>query len=255
MTSLSLGLGLPDIVGRGATAWSPLDLGSALLEWWSPDVGITQSGGGSVSAWAGVKNGYTVSQQLGSARPQFSADGFNGRSCVVFDGLADCLFNVSAAGWFPTGSEPMELHGVVQQDAVAASDTAPRCAVALGNSSFNTDMRGRRVVSSGVNRFAGVVGSDPVGVSRRVDTVDLSGRHAFSVVADSSEMSSIVDNESPETAAVVKNVAAEQFAIGSLPNGTAQFWLGRIRHVIVTGSLSADQRSLLTSFLLAERAA
>jgi hypothetical protein len=239
-------------VGGLALPWSPLNLGSALLAWWSADYGLTLSGS-AVSAWADRKHGYTLTQSSPAARPIFSATGFGGAACLIHDGIDDCLYNLAATGWFPTGSAGLEMHGVGQQDAPAVSDTALRCFVALGNSSFNTDMRQRRQEVSGVNRYQITLGNGAGGASLRYDAVDFSSRHLSWQRAESGQVLYSIDGNAPASAVNAKSVTAEQFAIGSLPNGSSQYWLGRVRHVILTNLLTTDQAAQLTTYLMQER--
>jgi len=145
------------------------------------------------------------------------------------------------------------MYGVCQQDAPAVSDTALRCFAAIGNSSFATDMRQRRQEAFGVNRYNTTVGNGGTGTSLRYDAVDFSSRHMMWLRAESDRVLYSIDGNEPASAVNAKSVTAEQFAIGSLPNGTTQYWLGRVRHVVVTDLLTTEQAAQLTAYLMAER--
>lgn len=237
---------------HAAVRWNPLLLGSALLAWWSADHGLTLSGS-AVSAWADRKHGYTLTQSSPAARPIFSATGFGGAACLVHDGIDDCVYSLAATGWAPTGNTGMEMWGVGQQDAPIVSDTALRCFAALGNSAFNTDMRQRRQEQSGANRYQATVGAGGSAGTGSVSGTNFSSRHAMRLRVEPTRFQMSLDGSALNTINNAKDITATQFGIGSLPNGTAQFWLGRVRHVILTDLLTTDQAAQLTTFLMQER--
>lgn len=240
-------------VGGLALPQNPLQLGDAVREWWTADAGVTLVSS-FASAWRGQKNGFTVTQATPSARPAWSASGFGGKAaCFILDGLDDCFFNLAASGWFPTGSAGCEVFCVTQQDAPAVTDTALRCAVSMGNSAFNSDMRQRRQETSGANRYQVTVGTGGGAGTGSVPGVQFSSRHLIRLRAESAQFLQSIDNGPLYAVANAKNITATQFGIGALPDGTAQFWLGRIRHVVVTDLLGGNAATALSFYLMNER--
>ena len=240
-------------VGSPVAGWSPIALGASLFEWWSADGGITQSSG-MVSAWQGRKAGRTLTQSTSSARPVWSATSFGGSAGLFFDGNDDSLFSMDAAGWFPTGSSPLEMWAVVQQDAPTGSDTAIRCAASIGNNSLNTDLRMRRQEQTGANRYQATVGTGSAFSTASVSGVAFSSRHVLRLAASATSYQLVLDTSPVVTTSAAKAVDAARVAIGATPPGNSQYWRGIIRHVLVTAPLTSDQAARLGAYLLKERA-
>ncbi|MDQ5978556.1 MAG: hypothetical protein QG602_1530 [Verrucomicrobiota bacterium] len=253
MSGLRFGLSL-SMQGRGraGVAWMPLNLGAALLAWWCADRSdlITLSGN-QVTSWKDAKNAYDAVQAVSAARPTWSATGFNGAPGLTLDGIDDCLGMASQP--FPSGSDPVEIWGVVQQDALPA-DTGVRHLISYGGGAATTRRTLSRVVSGGVNRGAAQIGNGTANPSPANTTIDLSSRHLARSIVTSTTASVSVDASALTSLSVVPATGAARLRIGASDGAApSAFWSGKIRDVVITSALSTDEATQLQSYLLARR--
>lgn len=241
------GYGLTPSVG-----WEtiPLLLGPSLLAWWTADRSdLLTLSGSAVISWQDVIANLELTQSTSDSRPLWSVDGFNGSPQILFDGVNDFL-NFNLSGQFPTGGNGSEIWAIVDQTDPASS-VVIRTVAAYGNATLNGDRRVRRNVISGVNRANAAVSS----VFN--DThVDLSGRHLMRGVFGPVETTGTgiqVDDAALVFGSVAPTTVGTQFTIGSIPNGTTQYWKGGVRDVLVTLPLTPNQSSLLTDWGLSRR--
>lgn len=228
--------------------WWPLSLGSALVAWWDAQYGVSLSGS-QVTAWADRKIGYSAVQGVSAARPIFSATSFGGAPGLTYDGVDDELTCTDAGllAALPDGAEAGELWAVVQQDA-AAADTTTRYALAYGNGSNFARRLGRAVIS-GVVRGQLLVGNGSAPSARTIDTVDFTSRHAVRGVVGATASQGFVDGSPSSAMSLVPATVASRLRLGAGDAASAgNFWQGRIRHLVVTAALSAEQTALLQTW-------
>ncbi len=77
----------------------------ALVELWTADYGLTYGVPPTVTAWAGRKNGLTLSQATASRMPLSVADArFKSGVALQFDGVDDYLAETGGTIWVPNGT-------------------------------------------------------------------------------------------------------------------------------------------------------
>jgi hypothetical protein len=244
---MELGLSLSlSRLGGIPSSFSPLDLGVDLLGWWD----ASTLADGAVASWADVVAGYTVTQATSGARPVKSATSFGGAPGVTFDGIDDRLTLESVP--FPINADPCEIWVVTQQNALAA-DTGARTAFSYG-AAGGTTRAVSRVVDGGVNRGRSSAG-DGGFISVVEPTVDFSGRCVLRGIVTGTQLNTQVNNALAAPANVTPTTANTRVRMGSSSTTTAStFWHGIHRHVIVvSGSLTADQKTQLQTWAMAQR--
>ncbi|HYG26010.1 MAG TPA: hypothetical protein VD906_03815 [Caulobacteraceae bacterium] len=226
-----------------SASFSPLDLGSKLKAWWAPLEGANHTLNGSgVASWTDEVGGYVVSQATASSQPTYSAAGFNGGACAMFDGSNDYLALTPVPGGIPTGSAPSEIWTSCSQDAPAA-DTTGRFLVSYGDTGFSTQRRLIRAVTAGVNQC--LLAEDSVASAPG----DFSGAHVVRGVFSASAYVEM-DGVAGATAAQSLNTGAVRIVFGrSSTLGGTPAWQGAIREVAITDLLTAPQAALLNAYL------
>lgn len=133
---MGLSLGLRPGLGAGlGSGFNPLSLGEALHDLWDVErPGTVSLSSSTVTEWRSVKQGLAAVQAVGASRPIWSADGLNGRPCLMFDGADDELV-FGGVGTFPVAGAPGEIWMLVRQEAGVA-DTSSRYAFAYGGASY-----------------------------------------------------------------------------------------------------------------------
>lgn len=250
-----LALGAP-LGGAKAAAYNPIAaLGSSLLGYWDADSrywgtkgGITQSGG-VVSAWTDAVAGDAAAQGTGSAQPAFNATGFSGGPCLTFDGIDDCLTMASQP--FTSGSTPIEIWGLISQDA-PTTDATTRFHISMGDNNANYVRAGRTVTASINRMFSQISG---VSLGNLVGTTqDYSGHHVMRLIAGSSAQSQSSDGVTDGASAVTPSTGPTRTRIGAFSNTSASnFHWGAIVAILVTQPLTAPQAAGLATFLAARK--
>lgn len=245
-----MGIEIGTVLGQGR-GFSPLDLGTGLLAWWDSSQGVSLSGS-QVTAWADRKNGYTLGQATSAARPLFDATSFGGFPGLTFDGVDDILFMSSMP--FPAGSLASMIWCVLQQDA-PNGDTAGRRAVSYGDVSASARYI-RRFQSAGESRMAALVGDGTSAISSGSPALQTNSRHLVRGLFLADGVRCFADGIASPLVAAVPNTIATRVCVGASSSSSlgSEFWLGKIRDVIVTTDLNAPQTVQLQNFLMNRRA-
>lgn len=247
---MPLALGLMISPVTSGLGWTPMSLGSSLLAWWDSALGVSLSTD-KVTAWVDRVAGYSAAQGSDTLRPTWSATSFNGSPGLTFDGTDDHLALASQP--FPSGANACEMWAVVQQDALAA-DATTRMVVSYGGDASTARRSLTRIVSGGSNRFESSAGNGATLYAAGVTGVDFSSRNVIRGRFGATSISSTINTTSSTDTAGVPATGTSRLRIGSISNTSAgNYWNGKIRDVIVTGSLTADQVTQLQSFLLSRR--
>lgn len=229
----------PSTVVVGAPAFTPTDLGASLLGWWSADRAdlITQSGG-LVSSWRDIVAAYDMTA-AGSARPTYGATSWNSSSPgITFDGTANCL--VLASQPFPAAANPSEIWAIVDQQSLTG-DATNRVIVSYGDTGITARILRRSVVSA-QNRVTSAIGNGAAALTADVSATNFFSRHVARVTVSATETAAYIDGTGGTPTAVVPATATARARIGATAAAAAgNFFLGIVRHVLVTGSLSAGQ--------------
>lgn len=227
-------------VANRKARWTPNELSGSILAWWDAGAGITVTGAG-VSSWVDRKKGYTLVQATDGARPAYSATGFNGSPGLTFDGAADYLSMESQ----PFGSDDgnFEVWAVLQNDAAGAT-TGNKFAVTIGAPSASGNMV--RNTNNVMRSTTGVASAEATG--------PFASRHVVRSIFKTGQISVAVDGGTAVTTAVDPAIGSTRTRVGSnISDAAAAFWLGKVRDVIVTSLLSADDAAQLSAYLLARR--
>ena len=240
------------------TGYNPVSaLGSDLIAYWDANRSdlMTIGGGGAISSWRDIKAGYDAVQGTGAAQPVWSATSFNGAPGVTGDGVDDELTCTTAGllAALPAGATPCSLWAVAKQDALPA-DATGRYVGGYGSLSANDSRLMLRLVSGGVNRQSGRVGSGAGSTFADVTTVDFSSRHASVVHVGATASQSATDGVLGASQAVVPATTVARlrlFATASVVAGL--FWQGQIAAFLVTKPLDAAKAAALQSYLLSRR--
>lgn len=248
MRGLTLGMGMGVPFSGIGPAWSPSQLGASLLGQFDAENAASLSITGSdVNSWTDSVSGAVLAQTL-TARPIYNATGLNGRPCLVFDGVSQCLALASTP--FPTGANPCEIWALVSQDALIG-DTTQKIAMAWGNVA-NTSRRAGRAVATGVSRARVTVGTGAASPSMDNTGVVFEGVHVIRAIISATDCRIDVDVTAglPATAAI-PSTATNMTRIGALSAAAAaNFWVGKINWIGVTGLLTDGQAANLNGFLL-----
>lgn len=245
---MRLGVGL-GMTARGR-AFAPPALGAKLYAWWDASTGITVTGAG-VSSWVDRKGGYDMVQATDANRPAWSATGFNGAPGLTFNGTSHRLSLESQP--FPSGASPCEVWAVVQQDALAA-DATNRMVIAYGGATGLTARQTFRTVVTGTNRLGCAVGTGAAALTASNTAAEFSSRHVVRLTFGATSTGLSLDGSAPASLSAVPSTGTVRVRIGASQADTpAFFWQGKIRDVIVTQLLTADQAAAMHRFLLPRR--
>lgn len=230
-------------------SYSPVtDLGTDLLGYWEANRSdlITQSGG-FVSSWKDVVAGYDAVQAGGSAKPGYSATGFNGAACITYDGTDDELTLTPTPASFPIGSTGVEMWGLAQNDALVA-DATSRYVVGYGGDTASVSRRVGRNVASSANRA-----SLQLNTSVAELTVDFTGRHVLRGEVGSTDSFVSIDGTKSSVLSVVPTTTGIRLRLGASNSGATAFWQGSIAAVLITKPLSTDKATALAAWLNSRR--
>lgn len=240
-------------LGSAGEAWTPLLLGASLLAWWTADrPDLMTLSGAQVSSWRDVVGGYDLVQAVGGSRPTYSATSFNGAPGLTFDGVDDEMTLATLPAAFPTGAAPVELWGIVQQDALPGDVTARRW-FSYGGNTGNDNREARRSVAAGVNKASASVGTGAASAgANSVPADDFTGRHLHRVVITATDITQYVDGVASTPVAAVPATAATRVRVGLSTNGAGP-WNGKGRDKIVTSLLTTDQAAALQAWAMPRR--
>ncbi|WJR67193.1 hypothetical protein QTA58_00160 [Neorhizobium sp. CSC1952] len=228
--------GLPVVLNGGGAPYDPIAaLGANLLCWWDADhADLITRAGGFVSSWADRVTGFALTA-AGAMQPQYLPTAFNGRPSVVFDGVDDVLTGSGLPPGVPSGSNPVRMFVLIDQQALATDTTQnPRLAFAYGGNVANS-RRLQRLANTGVNRGEASQGNGTSGVSALNRDVDLTGRHVMQAIIAADSVSVIVDNAPVVTTAVTPATNTDRTRIGGSTASptSSNYWLGGVAAVLI----------------------
>jgi len=231
----------------GGVPWTPLAVSP--YAWWDASRSdlITRDGSNLVSSWKDIIAAYDLTQGTGSARPTYSATGFNGFPVVTGDGLDDELTSGTFPAGIPTGATACEWWWLVDQQ-VLVGDTAVKFIGGVGGGTLATSRALRRTVNVGVNR-ANLIDSS---TSQLANTnVDFSGRHVVRSIATGTDIDLEVNGTPAVLTARVSAVGTERVRFFAAPtiSTASSFFAGGIVAAICTPILSAGNAALMYAYL------
>lgn len=240
-----------------APAFYPTDLGASLLAFWDAERTdlITKDGSNLVSSWKDVVGGYDAVQAIGASKPLFSATGFNGRPCVIPDGIDDEMTLAPVPAGIPTGANGCIIWALVDQTALPA-DATNRHIITWGLNS-NTNRYIARLVNSGANRGFAAAGNGTTGIVSINTSVDFSGRHLVSGRVSATDVQADVDGVAGSPSAVTPATGATRLRLLAASAGTAAgFWQGPANAIFITSpTLTAGQLASITAWANARKGA
>lgn len=227
-------------------------LGSALKAWWDADdhgtARMTDDGAGLISSWTDKVAALAYTGAT-TARPTWTSTALQSpmaaKAGLTFDGVANVLSGATTG--LPVGSTAGEIYVLVSQNDPTSHVTVNN---AFGYGSI-TNSTGRVIARtiSGVNR---VYINDQL--ATLIDTqANFLGVHVVSGNWAGTTQAGRIDGVpfNPASGAIATlNTSTTNGRIGSRPNSSTQFWLGVIRHIMVTTTLTALQRQQLEAWLL-----
>lgn len=246
-------LGLGVALGRNAAYAHAPDipgvLGPSLLAMWDAErVDTLTLSGANVVTWRDRVLGLAPTQPLGASRPIWSANSFNGRPGVIFDGADDYL--EGGAVGLPVAANASELWMLVDQAAPASDLTTARPALEYGGATAPTRRGLRRALdlSTSQSRAAATVNSS---VNRNT-AVLFEGRKVVRVKFGASSTTVSIDGVE-QSFTVTPTTEATILRIGAIAAGSATaFWMGAINLALMTLPLSNEQ-ALWVGNLLKQR--
>lgn len=225
------------VPARPRTAFSPLLL-PEVAEMWDPAHGLDLVTGNRVRAWTGRKTGRTVQQLATQQQPVWSATAMGGGPGIGFDGIDDMLAAASS-GWFASGSAPMEIWPILQQDARAATDTSKRAAIVYGNGNYNSDLRQRRNATTGADVYNITVGSGAAANSVSYHGTSFVSRHVLRILAEPDTTRYAIDANPLLQTDIARNTPGTNLVFGGLVGG-GQHWLGAMSYIVFVNGLLGD---------------
>lgn len=241
-------LGSRDEAENPYAGWEPLTgLEGTLIKWWTADDAASLDlDAGAVTAWRDQVTGASLEQVTPAARPSLSADAFAGAPCLVFDGAGDFL-NAESIFDLPSGSDACEIWAVVDQESLS-TDAANRTLFAYGGTGFNF-RRVQKSILSTQNRVRGQVG-DGAAVLAVYSGDIFFGREIIGFRVSPSTAFCRLGYGAESSVAAVPATGTTRTRVGCSTSTTpADFWSGKVRHILVTEPLSVDQRPPFLAWL------
>lgn len=227
-------------------AWTPLDLGSKLKAWWAPLEGSNYTlNGSNIASWTDEIGGYVLSQATAASQPAYSAAGYGGQPCAVFDGVDDNLVKSTVPAAIPQGTTPGELWAATISN--VASSTTLQGIVSQGDS---THRRGLHRL--GIDVIADAYPGDGTTTWAENTSVPINDGVAHvlrGVFGTSVRMD--VDGVAGAGAAISVNDNGAALKLGAAAWVTSgvRCWNGAIRQVLITDALTSGEAALLLSYL------
>jgi len=229
--------------------WMPTDLGAALKAWWNADNHalplMTDDGAGLISNWVDRAGGMAVTGTT-TARPTWASNSFNSAYAgLTFDGVANTLVS-TALTTLPTGATAGEMFAV-------ASNTDPGTAalyiVRYGGGAASTD-RALGKANGASARWRALDATVTTDVVNPLFTGPHFGRGEWS---GTTQVSSIDGGAGtgPATGTIATlNTGTTRLRIGAAAGTSAAgWWIGVIRHVLVTTTLTTLQRQQMEGWM------
>lgn len=222
-------------------------LGAFLRAWWTADdPSSIDTSGGLVSQWRDQVSARAVSQGTSSLMPIYSTVSFNGSPGVAFDGADDVLLN---AGAHSLGtSVACEMWALVDQQAPPSA--TPGLIVCYGNA-----VSARRAIERGQTptNNAGVRTTNNVPAESIIyNSADFTGRHYVGAQHAATQQVAQDSNTYATQSITLGTVSSTGLSIGASTTPSAYF-TGIVRDVLITASLSAQQRTDLGAWLNTRR--
>jgi hypothetical protein len=226
-------------LGRASgTPWTPLILGSTLVEWWNPqDVAKMTFNLGNVASWTGEKAGIVLSQATAAAQPGYSATARNNKPGLIFDGTKSIQSGASPGIPATAGAFSAAI-------AAFSNNSGFRVALAWDGASGNAARR--EIGENGGAPFdayfftCGTMTSDGV-LWNGVD------KFIYGQGDGATTLTSVTDGGTPITTAYTPALAdaTSVISVGATTAGSAM-WLGTIQQVLVMNAvLTTSQRQKL----------
>lgn len=236
--------------GGGGGFWTPaagvvdpaVTLGSALVGDFNPgSLAAFSLSGTDVVQWTDPKSG-AVFTPPGTA-PTYSATGFNGRPCVVFDGVeAELICELGVPTGWPIGANAAEIWAALDITGTAAGS---RIAFSWGALSGGSAMAilGKSGASGSPRVRAGTLATAVSG------STDFSGRHvaASFLAAGGGTVGGWQDGAALGSSASTTSLTNETAAVGSYNGGL--FLEGKIARLIVVNRVTTSgERAALQAY-------
>lgn len=219
----------------GGGGFNPADYGTVAF-WYDPTQGVTDAGGGAVSAWADQSgNGRTLSQGTGASRPTTGTRTQNGLNVIDFDGTADRMTTSSF-----TQAEPWSVFLVWLSDTNAATRLAMTHLGTDGSSNYSGF--GVTTDSGGSWYYSGFSG-DTIGAG----TADTNA-HIMSYIIDSATLTLYEDGTQIATSGNTNGITGG-ICVGAFKD-SSNFWNGWLGDIIgYSGALNDTNRDNLEAAL------
>lgn len=249
--SLSLGLSLgsiPTSAGQNQAQAIAALLGSdRLAHWDATEIGSITLSGSAVTGMRELVGGAVYSPGGASTRPAYSATAFNGRPCIITDGVDDYLAASEVLG--PTGGSPSEIWACVSQDVLGAVSSSPQVIGYGSTTTVNTSRTIGRINVSSVNRARAVVGTG-ASASQAVDAAtDFSGFHVIRGVFGASATSVYINGGTPTNVSAVPSTTNARTALFAAMGLTTGFFTGKFSVGLITLPLTSDKATALLALL------
>ncbi len=222
-------------------AWTPLSLGTDLIEWFDAEqAGTLSLSGGLVSSITGVLGTAVLSQSSAGSKPAYSATGITADS--VDDSL-DLATGVPAS--WPINADPVWIWALAAQNDLVA-DATTGYLFGYGDTGSSGQRRLARIVATGVNRARVSIngGSNPTDA-----TADFSGRHLVLVKVGATATTISIDSDTPTSAAVVPATTNVWGASLFRSPNASNFGGFTLNTLLLTLPLSGANETLLTTYL------
>lgn len=230
----------------GASEFEPIDL-TAVKAWWDPLSGITKDGSNLVSSWVDRITGTAVTQSTSGDQPTYQPSGagstvLGNRPCLQLGATtATYLQSASAISTLPTGTSDMWLFTVCK-----LSNGVGSAAMIAGYGSQALSIGITGDGSLPVGKFSclyrdqafGFNGTNILSANAVIDT-------SFTNSATTGRLNGTTDATGP---AALSN-SNEAFVIGIRPHASTEYPVGYIGDVIVTSTLTTDERDKLEGYL------
>jgi len=218
-----------------------------LAHWDATALSSISLSGSAVTGLRELVGGTVYVPGIASTRPAYSATGFNGRPCLVADGVDDYLF-ASEVPW-PAGASASEIWACVSQDVLGSAAGSSQIVGYGSTATINTTRAISRISSSSVNRARAVVGIGASAPQAIDSSTDFSGFHVIRGVFGASSTSISIDGGPPTSVSAVPATDTSRTALLAAMGLINGFFTGKFSVGLVTNPLSADKAEALLALL------
>lgn len=237
-----------------AAAWSPGDLGGALVDWFDAEDATTLSlSGNLVNSITSKKLGRVASQPVTASKPIYIPDGLNGHAVLNHDGVDDSLYYMGAAG-YPVGAAASETWALVFRN--SGPPTILEIAFSYGADSGNTSRRIGAGPITGGSRAMGITGTGAGNIQAGGPTAlsPFVGSRVVRTIHGATETATHDNGVVGTTLAGVPATVDERIVIGS-GNRSTNMWLGAINSIYIINpahpNWTAENQARLLAYLKA----